>query len=182
MSETQTATASFASTIARGCKVSMGLAEMLLKDVHPGTFARSIKLDGTRIDANHPAFVYGHLSLYPARIVSMLGGDASDITPSEHLKELFEAGKDSVDDADGTIYPSMGEITGAFFRGYERAMETVSALDDARLAEPNPVEGRLREMFPTLGGALLFVLNDHPMFHLGQVSTWRRCMGLGPVM
>lgn len=181
MSETQTA-ACFAPAIVHGCKVSMGLAEMLLKDVHPGTFARSIRLDGTPVNANHPAFAYGHLALYPARVVTMLGGDASDIAPSDHLKELFEAGKEPVDDAEGTIYPSMGEITASFFRGYERAMHAVSAIDDARLAEPNPIEGRLREMFPTLGGALLFVLNDHTMFHLGQVSTWRRCMGLGPVM
>jgi hypothetical protein len=34
-------------------------------------------------------------------------------------------------------------------------------------------------MFPTIGGAVNFLLVGHVQMHLGQVSTWRRVMGLG---
>ena len=32
--------------------------------------------------------------------------------------------------------------------------------------------------FPLLGGRVLFMCNNHLMMHLGQISAWRRCMGL----
>ena len=47
-------------------------------------------------------------------------------------------------------------------------------------ARENPVEGRFREILPTVGGVVLFMLNNHVMMHAGQVSHWRRAMGLGP--
>jgi hypothetical protein len=43
-----------------------------------------------------------------------------------------------------------------------------------------PDESR-RERFPTVGAATNFLLNDHLMFHAGQVSAWRRAVGLGSV-
>jgi hypothetical protein len=42
------------------------------------------------------------------------------------------------------------------------------------------VARRSREMFPTLGAVVAFYLGGHVMNHLGQLSAWRRCLGLPP--
>jgi hypothetical protein len=39
--------------------------------------------------------------------------------------------------------------------------------------------GRMTELFPTLGSLYNFYVGGHMMMHLGQISTWRRMMGLG---
>ncbi|MEY4102879.1 MAG: hypothetical protein RL461_81, partial [Planctomycetota bacterium] len=43
-------------------------------------------------------------------------------------------------------------------------------------------EGVFKERFPVLGQAVLFLCNNHQMMHLGQISAWRRVMGLGSAM
>ena len=57
-----------------------------------------------------------------------------------------------------------------------KALETAP---DSVFAEENPAEGRFKEMFPQKGGAITFLCIGHMQMHLGQVSTWRRVMGLG---
>jgi hypothetical protein len=42
--------------------------------------------------------------------------------------------------------------------------------------------GRMSEMLPTLGAAMMFMCGSHLQMHLGQVSSWRRAMGLGSAM
>jgi hypothetical protein len=44
------------------------------------------------------------------------------------------------------------------------------------------MEGRIKEIFPFVGLAINFMLNNHNMMHVGQVSAWRRAMGLPSVM
>jgi hypothetical protein len=34
---------------------------------------------------------------------------------------------------------------------------------------------------PTVGAAVNFMLGGHLQMHLGQVSAWRRAMGLGSI-
>ena len=46
------------------------------------------------------------------------------------------------------------------------------------LLPPNPTAGRARELFPTIGAVVAFYLAGHVLNHLGQLSTWRRCIGL----
>ena len=36
-----------------------------------------------------------------------------------------------------------------------------------------------RERFGTHGAFVVYVLLAHPQTHLGQLSVWRRCIGLG---
>ena len=43
----------------------------------------------------------------------------------------------------------------------------------------NPMEGKFAEMLPTRGDAVSFMMNNHIMMHAGQVSFWRRAMGMG---
>jgi hypothetical protein len=169
-----------ADLIVRGSRVSVGMAERMLKDVTPPQFARKVSIAGRTIDSNHPAFVFGHLSLYPFSVGQTAGFSVPPPPPG--FEDLFKSGKECRDDPGGTIYPAMDAITRYFFEAYKAAEPGIAALSDDRLNGPNPREGRIREMFPTLGGLLMFSNTSHVMLHLGQVSAWRRGMGLGPVM
>lgn len=172
----------FAETLVRGGRMSLWLAEQMLKDVTPQIFARKPSFGGKVVEANHAAFHYGHLALYPAKWLEIVGLDGASIAAPPNFADLFGAGKECKDDPSGTIYPPMKTITEAFFGSYKSALEVLPGVDDAKLRAPNPREGRMRETFPTIGGMLLFYINNHTMMHLGQLSTWRRCFGLGPVM
>ena len=172
----------FAETLVRGGRMCIGLSEKLLTDVTPQIFARKPSFGGKVIEANHAAFHFGHLALYPSRWLELVGLDGKPAAAPANFADLFNAGKECKDDPSGTIYPAMKTITEAYFNNYKTALETLARLDDGKLREPNPREGRMREMFPTVGGMLLFYINNHTMLHLGQLSTWRRCFGLGPVM
>ncbi len=52
----------------------------------------------------------------------------------------------------------------------------VERCSDADLARANTAMAPDR--FPTLGALANFLMNNHVMMHIGQVSTWRRAMGL----
>jgi len=175
----------YASIIADAAERSQALAPKLLAGVTPQTFARKPQLqkDGKAyvVDTNHPAFVYGHLAIYPMRLLAMMGLDPKPLVVSETYVELFKAGAPCLDDAEGRIYPAMEEIVGHYTRGYAGAIKALREIDDARLLEPNPDEQR-RQFFPTIGHAAVFLLNNHVMMHLGQVSAWRRCWGLPSAM
>ena len=171
-----------ANAIVRGGWMGVKLAEQLLKDVKPETFARKPSIGGKVIEMNHPAFNFGHLAIYPMRWLEAVGLKSAATEMPATYADLFAAGKPCHDDPDGTIYPPMKDITDRFFAGHKAALDLLSGLDDAVLLKPNPREGRLKEMFPTMGGVMGFYLNNHVMVHLGQVSGWRRCFGLGSAM
>lgn len=154
-------------------------AERLLKDVRPDQFARQPLQGSARIVTNHPAFVFGHLALYPETVATVAGLDPAPHRVPAGWSELFKDGVECRDDASGSIYPAMPEIVDAYMRGYDAVIARVLALSDADLQRPNGIE-RYRERFPAAGTGVNFLLNNHPMMHLGQVSAWRRAMGLGP--
>jgi len=173
----------FAETIVAGGRVSVTMANRMLADVKPETFARSPRFGSTVVKTNHPAFVFGHLAMYPSGWLQAAGLEVPpECTPPAGWSDLFAAGKECRDDPGGTIYPPMAEIVASFNKTHEAALPRLAALSDAKLSGQNPREGRLRDMFPTLGGLLMFYMTTHMMLHIGQVSAWRRCFGLGSVM
>ncbi len=155
-------------------------ARRLLTGVTPQNYARLARPGGHLVQSNHAAFVLGHLALYPAMVLMRFGQPPGPTACPESWSALFESGAACRDDADGTIYPPLDELTSRFFAGYETASQAVKATDDAALLAPNPTEGRSREMFPTIGAVVAFYLIGHVMNHLGQLSAWRRCLGLPP--
>lgn len=132
------------------------------------------------IESNHGAFIYGHLSLYGPRVVEQLGADTSTITIPDGFQTLFSKDAQCQDDPQGTIYPPMEVITQFFFSGYRAAVETLRATTDETLNRPHPTGGRMAELFPTMGSMHNFYCGGHFMLHIGQMSAWRRMMGLGP--
>lgn len=169
-------------TISGAARVSRAYAERLLVGINAQDAHRKpLAQPGLRIDTNHPTFVYGHLALYPAKALTLLGRDPGDVLPPPGWEELFKAGAPCRDDADSNLYPGFADVTTMFFRATDAAMSAVSKVDDAILAKPNPNE-QFRDRFPTVGVLTNFYLNNHVMMHLGQVSAWRRCMGLPAAM
>ena len=166
--------------IAASRSAGMLYAERLLKDVNATDFARPARPGGHVVNANHAAFVFGHLSLYAPRIVEQLGGPVASIRPPTEFGPLFAKDSTCRDDPHGTIYPGKDAILDVFFRGYRTAIDTLRQTDDVPFSAPNPAAGPQRDVFPTMGAMLAFYAGGHLMNHLGQLSTWRRMMGLGP--
>lgn len=169
---------SIGSIIAPGAKPSAMYGERLMTGVTPEMFARFARPGGVVVKSNHPAFVFGHLSLYPARVMQNLQVAAGATAYPANYEGLFKAGVECQDDANGTVYPSMKTLMTFFSEGYKIAIAAVESASEEVFALPNPVEGRSREMFPTVGAAVTFYLIGHVQMHLGQISAWRRAMGL----
>jgi hypothetical protein len=169
-----------ANTILASAKLTKRMSEALLKDVTPQQFARLANVGGVTVQSNHPAFVFGHLAIYYPKVLAALGQPAPSNPPM--FEDLFSNGKPCADDPQGNKYPPMQAIITHFNNGYEAATAALAKASDAELAKPNPAEGRMKEMFPTVGEIINFHMGVHPMSHLGQVSAWRRMMGLGSAM
>ena len=168
-----------AEIVTLGAQRTRAHAEKLLVGITPGMFARQPVIGGRKIETNHPAFVFGHLSLYPPRLLQLFECDSAAVDLPAKWSDLFQRGAACVDDAAGTHYPPLAELTAAYVRGYDAAIAAIAQAPDSAFTRPMPDE-RYRSMLPTVGAAAFFMLNNHVMFHLGQVSAWRRCMGLGP--
>jgi hypothetical protein len=154
-------------------------AAKLLTDIKPSDFAKKPEVGGVLIDTNHPAFTFGHLSLYPSRISKLLNLGLDEFEPPKKYFDLFSIGSKCEHDPDGKIYPTMKEITDFYFNGADKINSLLKDIPDSKLTEINTDE-RSKERFPILGGFINYLLTAHPNVHLGQISVWRRCMGLGP--
>jgi hypothetical protein len=165
---------SAASFLVGTLKPTLWYAELLVKDIPADKFAHM-----PHPTMNHPAFNIGHLSLYPNRLFTIIG-QPEKVVEKTGYKELFAAGVPCVEQ-DGR-YPHKDELVSCFMDRYRAASEAIAKLPDDVLRSENPMEGRLKEMLPQLGMAVNFLLNNHIMAHLGQISAWRRALGLPSVM
>ncbi len=166
--------------IADSLQLSLEYAERLLKDIPAESFGRFATVGGEVVNSNHPAFILGHLSLYPIRIVEQLGHDPAEAAFPQSYEGLFSPSAKCQDDPDGTLYPSMEELKEHFFKNYRAALEKLQSADDEIFLKENPSEGRLKELFPSIGSMHAFYVGGHVMVHLGQLSAWRRMQGMEP--
>lgn len=160
--------------------VGLRYAKRVLESVPEDRFSRLAAPGGQPIQSNHPAFVVGHLSLYPVKVLELLGqNDAAARPPADYLS-LFSKDAQCLDDADGSKYPRKEELLAVFQRTYDAAQAALRACDDAVLLGPNPVDTPMKTLCPTLGSMLAFYMTGHVTMHLGQISAWRRMEGLPP--
>ena len=171
---TTATSALFPQVIAHCSRFSMGYVLGLAQDIPSERWG-----DMAIANANHPAFIYAHLAIYPNRVFAMLGREELAL---EGPVDPELVGSGSICEPDGSIYPSKAEILPYFTERYEAAAALLETLQTEDLAVENPIEGGFREKFPTLGSAVSFMMNNHIMMHAGQVSTWRRAIGLGSLM
>jgi hypothetical protein len=123
---------------------------------------------------NHAAWVLGHLAFVAD---SMIGVFDQKPSMSPEWKALFNLS--SKPTADRAVYPSKAELLAAHERAYARLSTAVSAASEESLERefPNP---KLRGALPTVGIAMVHILGSHHGLHLGQLSAWRRALGLPP--
>ena len=174
MTTTPTVTNSpVASAICAASNALLALGKALLIDVE--TKAGNKKPDG--VDTNHPVFIYGHLSIYPDFVLGAIGRDDLKDPKSEQWHDHFMHGKDCMDCCDD--YASLDEVRAFWVDRFETVINAVAEADPSVFEKENPMEG-LRSRCATVGDLCNFMMVMHTSFHLGQMSTWRRCMGLGP--
>lgn len=125
---------------------------------------------------NHPAWILGHLAFYGDFAAKLMGLEEPTLDP------VFGPRVDnqSTPAGDPALYPARDELLAAFERGHGRLAEAVAAAGPDQLARPMPIE-RIRSRFPTVGDMLLYLMTAHEAIHLGQLSAWRRAMGLPSV-
>lgn len=124
---------------------------------------------------NHPAWVMGHVTY-----VSHLLGGVIGIPQwlSDEWEKRFGSG--SVPVADAALYETKDEALVILEDARSRITQAVGQLNDSHLDEPFPDES-YRGVFPTIRHFLTQVLVGHTANHVGQLSVWRRAMGMPPM-
>jgi hypothetical protein len=167
---------SLGNVIADSLQLSLGYGERLLRDVPAARFPRFASPGGVAVHSNHPAFVYGHLSLYAPKILRLIGH------PTPPVPDQFEIrfSKDAlcIDDPDLDLYPAMAEVVEFFTEGHRMVSAALRSTPDDALQQSNPAEGKMKELFPPIGSTVAFYCGGHMMMHLGQMSAWRRMEGM----
>jgi DinB family protein len=124
---------------------------------------------------NHPAWVLGHLAFSADRARGLLG--AKKELPAAWTPLFGPGSKPSPSRRD---YPSKDELLRAVEEGFERLRQQAAAAVPEQLAQPttNPYT---KHALPTVKDGVAFLLSGHLGVHLGQLSTWRRMIGLPPL-
>jgi hypothetical protein len=124
---------------------------------------------------NHPAWVIGHLT----HSYEAIGGELG-ITPwlPEDWRKKFGTGSTPV--VEREIYRPKAELLNSLAKAQSRVFARLNAIGEQGLSESLP-DVRYREVFPTVGQAVLHVLTAHAALHVGQLTVWRRSVGLPPL-
>ena len=124
---------------------------------------------------NPPAWIVGHI----VRSFQLIG-DELGLKPwlPGHWNSLFATG--SIPQTEGADYPNKTTLLDALVEGRRKLTDALGAMTDKDLDRPLP-DKRFRHIFPSLGSAVLHILTVHTAVHVGQLSAWRRAMGLPPV-
>ena len=125
---------------------------------------------------NHPAFTLGHLVTGTVNLIEDLGGKA-DIPDGWNELFLRKGPGDPRLPSDQTeLYPAKEKLLKEFERQHDKLKEYLLATEDHKLDEK--IEWRFDSYMPTVMDVVLFMCTIHEAMHLGQLSAWRRAMGL----
>jgi hypothetical protein len=106
-----------------------------------------------------------------------LGASTVGFEPTEEFLKVFDRTCQCVDDPQGTIYPPMEAVLQQYRSSYTAAAQAIRNADLNLLAAENTNEA-MRARFPSQAAMFNFYLSGHVMMHLGQISAWRRMMGM----
>jgi hypothetical protein len=124
---------------------------------------------------NHPAWILGHLAWAADGALEKLGGQKS--LPAD-WPDLFKAG--SKPTATRSHYPSREALLHAVENNYQQLRKLAAAATPEQLAAPT-THPRAKDALPTLKEMASFLLTGHVGVHMGQLSSWRRMIGLTPM-
>jgi hypothetical protein len=145
----------------------MGYFRMLIGDVPDERMAEQ-PLPGV----NHPAWILGHLAWSTDRGRSLLGLEPE--CPAEWTATFGFGSKPSTSRGD---YPARDELIRAVEQGFERFRDQAAAATPEQFDRPS-TNPRVKDLLPTIGDGVAFLLTGHLGGHLGQLSAWRRMIGL----
>ena len=123
---------------------------------------------------NHPAWVFSHLNVYINPMLGLVKG-----TPFEDPKG-HKFGMTSKPESDASLYLPKAQLLADFENGHKAIVEAIKAAGPSVLEKPTGLE-RWRNVMPTTGIVLNYLLTLHIATHLGQISTWRRVQGMPSV-
>ena len=152
-------------------QVSRGMLNMLLKDVGDEQMTAQ-----PAAGMNHPAWIVGHLACSWEFVAQVTG---ADYRAPEGWNKLFGMG--SKPTSDRARYPGKEALLAELDRGDQVVTPVAAKLSDEALAAVMPLEN-FRRFLPTVEHGLVFGMTGHYLYHLGQLSGWRRAMGLPSAM
>jgi uncharacterized damage-inducible protein DinB len=123
---------------------------------------------------NHPAWVLSHLNVYLPIIAAVIRDEAF-VDPKDH-----EFGMHSRPQMDRATYASREELVGSFAAGHTTVSQLLESADDSVFAQAIRLP-RWQGVFANAGALLPYLMLNHENGHLGQISAWRRALGLPPV-
>jgi hypothetical protein len=121
--------------------------------------------------SNHPAWVLSHLNVYLPVICSIIRGEEFE-DPKPH-----KFGMQSKPVGDAGEYASKDELISEFLSGHDQVAELLGNADESVFANAVLLP-RWKDVMPTAGVAIPYLMLNHENGHLGQVSAWRRIQGL----
>ena len=119
---------------------------------------------------NHPAWTLGHTAIAAAFAAKLLSREPP---VPEGWNELFGRGSTPVEDL--SQYPTKEVLLAGLEELRGVAADAFSAADDAQWSQPMPDE-EFRQIMPTVGNGLLFLLTQHEWQHIGELCAWRQAM------
>ena len=121
---------------------------------------------------NHPAWTIGHITAATHLLARTIG--VQKWLPTEWVQH-YRTG--SIPVADANPYDSKNELLSKLREAQSKISHAIEQMNDSQLDVPFPAES-YRDVFPTIRHALTQVLIGHTAFHVGQLSLWRKAMGL----
>lgn len=145
----------------------LGYCRMLVRDISEAQMT-----DQPLPGVNHPAWILGHLAFSADRARALLGLQTA--LPAEWVPLFSPGSKASRSRGD---YPPKEELLRLLEQGFQDVRQKAPTATPEQLSQPitNP---RMREAFPTAREMIAFWLTGHLGIHLGQLSAWRRMIGL----
>lgn len=120
---------------------------------------------------NHAAWTLGHLSVGADYALQFLKRP----THADAWKAKCDYGSTPTDRR--SDYPSKSELLGMLEAQQVRVAQAVEADFESTLNVAMPV-AELKTDYPTVDRFVAYLLSNHPSYHLGQLTAWRRAMGL----
>jgi hypothetical protein len=124
---------------------------------------------------NHPAWVIGHLTASCQAVGREIG-----MQPWLPKTWGNRFGMGSIPLSDVSAYESKTELLEILRDAQTRITDAIENLEPTQLEQPLPEE-KYRPVLPTVRHALAQMLVAHTANHIGQVTIWRRMMGLPPL-
>ncbi|MCC7147449.1 MAG: DinB family protein [Phycisphaeraceae bacterium] len=155
--------------ILKGWDENLEYARQLIKDVPAARMTHQPQAGMT-----HPAWVLAHLGAYHPVMLAMIHGERF-ADPKDHR---YGFNSTAVDDPQA--YPAKEELLASFEKYHGLIGQALREDGDAAMELPTTL-ARWKEKMPRNGHVLPDLMLVHESIHLGQISAWRRVLGLGRV-